>query len=107
MYKNKKNIEETTSELFPRIHQKTRHKDLEDYRKNMSFVIDQYTNQFGLIDIVKNKYILEVGCGGRASGIYALEKFNPQIIYAVDLSGKNVKNSYRLCRNYGFKNIYK
>lgn len=104
MYKNKKQVEETTSDLFPRIHQKTTQKELDNYRRNISFITNQYTGRFKLFDIIKNKNILEVGCGGRASGIYALENFHPKLTYAVDLSKKNVKNTYRLCKKFGFKN---
>ncbi len=100
-----KDVESITADLFPRIHLKTSQKELDDYRDKIVYLIDIYSKHFDVSSIIKDKDILEVGCGGRASGIYALEILRPNFIRAVDLSEKNIENTRNLCNELGYKNV--
>jgi len=91
--KSKNNIQEKTSEIFYRIHSQTSRKELDVYKKNILSLIE--------INYIKNKDLLEVGCGGRASGIYTLSSYNPKSITAIDASKKSVVNTRNLAKKLG------
>ncbi|MGH2395915.1 MAG: class I SAM-dependent methyltransferase [bacterium] len=86
-------IELQTSELFPKIHRQATPGDLASYKEEVGYVMDQYANLCGtqVADYLEDKAILEVGCGGRASGILALIGYRPRSITAIDLSPENVR----------------
>lgn len=106
MKANKVDVESYTSELFPKIHLRATHKELETCRRNVRWLLGKYTKtQIQILDILKDKEILEVGCGGRASGIYALEVYHPKSITGVDLSPQNVKKTREMCETLEFNNV--
>jgi ubiquinone/menaquinone biosynthesis C-methylase UbiE len=88
-----KAVEAKTAALFPKIHQKSTADELDFYRRSIRYVIDQYAARFDvrIVDYLCDKEILEVGCGGRASGIIALRDYLPRSITAIDLSPENVR----------------
>lgn len=95
---HKKDYQNKTSEIFYKIHSKATIKDLEKYKKNIISLIHKN---------LRGKDILEVGCGGRASGIYALSSYHPKSITAIDLSLKNVINTRMIAKRFGIKAIIK
>ncbi len=40
---------------------------------------------------IKNKKVLEIGCGNGVQAMYIAEKYQPSIIYAIDLNEKNIE----------------
>jgi ubiquinone/menaquinone biosynthesis C-methylase UbiE len=96
-----------TAELFPKIHSKTTSRDLQKIKDKIHYIINAYLGKHGKesAEIFNRSSILEVGCGGRASGIISLESYKPQYITAVDLSDKNLENTLNICHEYGFKNV--
>lgn len=86
-------IELRTSELFPRIHRQSNRRDLASYKKTVNHIVDQYAKLCGGYgsSYLKDKDILEVGCGGRAAGISFLVDHTPRSIIAIDLSAENVR----------------
>lgn len=86
-------IELQTSELFPKIHRQSMPEDLVFYREVVHRVLDQYAKRCGIdsIAFIQDKDILEVGCGGRASGIIAVTDYGPRSVTAIDLSPENVR----------------
>lgn len=101
---NEISIECETSELFPKIHLKATAKDLENYKKNVSQVIKTYMANADADEILRGRTVLEVGCGGRCSGINTLKDFEPEKIYAIDLSEQNVSNTKKICLALGIDN---
>lgn len=100
-------IESATAEVFPKIHFTTTHYELNQYKKQINWLFNEYSalTQLSFDDLIRNKIVLEVGCGGRASGINALNSFYPKSISAIDLSDKNVQNTSVICRKLGFVNV--
>ena len=101
----RKSIECRTADLFPRIHLSTTLKELDYYKKKIVSLIDMYSRQFSVFNLIKELDVLEVGCGGRASGIYTLESLSPRSIVAIDLSERNVENTKRKCTELGYNNV--
>lgn len=104
--KNIQDIEQFTAKLFPKIHSQSNSKDLCSYSERTNFILNKYSNQFNLetLQLIKDKSVLDVGCGGSASGIYALNQFQPSSITGVDLSDNNIQNTKEICAKLNINN---
>ena len=99
----KMQMESKTASLFPRIHSNNTMKDIEAYELNSKRVFCSYFND-EIEHFFAKKTSLEVGCGGRCSGINLLSKFGLDAIYAIDLSSANVLSTQVLCNQLGIAN---
>lgn len=98
-------VERITGGLFQVIHSQTTRKDLIIYRRRLKRLLDQYRSRFNVPDFIENKSVIEVGCGGGASGIYALTPHHPRSIQAIDLSSQNAESTADICRKLGYQNV--
>lgn len=107
MERDRRETEVLTAELFHKIHQKATFEDLERYRATVQWLLEGFSRVTGIetSNILEDKDVLEVGCGGRASGVYALKVYRPKNIKAIDLSNENVYATTAICDNLGYGNV--
>jgi ubiquinone/menaquinone biosynthesis C-methylase UbiE len=98
-------IESVTADLFPMIHLAATMKELNSYKRAITTLLENYCRHFHTGDIIEGADVLEIGCGGRAAGIYALASHNPNSIQGIDLSPKNLVNTRKICEEYRLKNV--
>jgi len=111
IFKFENHPEEITADQFSQIHSMVQPEDLRNYRKGIEFLLNQYAEEkattFDEITLkyITGKQILEVGCGGRASGITALCQFKPGSYDAIDISQGNLSSSKVFAESHGIENI--
>jgi len=105
MNPDRESIESRTADLFPRIHGRATDDERRYYTRTVHAAIGEYLERFGARNPAAGGEVLEVGCGGRASGIFSLAAFGPASITAVDLSERNVELSRGIADRLGIGNL--
>ncbi len=90
------NINKSIKNNFHQIHSRASSADLSYYAKIFSGVISKYHHLHPKTTL-RERTVLEVGCGGRAAGITSLIPLGPKSIQAIDANRMNVNLVRKLC----------